>query len=253
MFSENKNTLDGSSLLKLFGGRKMKAFVISMIIILMVFCTACSKPNEHGLTPSPSTSNITQNQNEQALGLQDVPEQIIFYGIEEYNAFAASVEFDEPLFQTFIQSKSYDMNGICTKVDAVNALNVLNSMPFPIIEGFYVYMINLRFDTDSFYVFYKSTEDDTLHICFDMRISISDEGANSIELDSETIEIPIANDSEMRYLIRAKDNKDQFGIDYYYFSNIRSHWVRLITNMSEEQLLDVLQSCRITTIDKYEE
>lgn len=169
--------------------------------------------------------------------------------------FSESTELDESEFNEFIITNSYDMNGVETKQDVERVLEMIGSMPIPVIDGFVLKWLSVSLDVDTVYILYEDKGTEKTYLGFDMTVSESNENAEDIanRLNYETVILPLGTASQVSFLVRANDNKDESGENSYYFTNVRSHWVRLITTMSEEQLLNVLQSCRITTIDKYEE
>lgn len=210
---------------------------------MLVFTLACTKPAESSEAP-------TDAQTETFLDGEGVPEQVIFMSIEEYRDFAASVDLEDAEFQKFIRSKSYHLNGVSTKADAENVLTVMDSVPTPIIEGFAFWRSNLRFDLDTVVVFFN---DGDHYLGFDFTLTPSDETAeDKAGAFKDGAVIMDASDlPELKYLVRPNDNRDSSGVNSYYFANIRSHCVRLITNMPEEEFLNKLRGCRYTTFSEY--
>ena len=198
------------------------------------------------------TAATTEPPEETPPGGNDVPEQIFFNSIEEYREFAASLELDDAEFEKFIGSGHYSMNGVHTREEVIKALNALGSVPFPEIDGFVFDGLCMRYDLDTVVFDYVRDGETRQYLCFDINITCSDEDAESFANASncELINIPIGSDSELKYLLLAVKNDDS-NPNSYYFTNIRSHSIRLITNLPVEELLNVLNGCQYTTIDEY--
>ena len=223
----------------------MKRILLLVAAFMLVFALACTKPAESGETSANAQTDAFHEGDE-------VPEQVDFWGIEEYRDFAASVDLEDAEFQKFIRSKSYHLNGVSTKADAENVLTVMDSVPTPIIEGFAFWRSNLRFDLDTVVVFFN---DGDHYLGFDFTLTPSDETAeDKAGAFKDGAVIMDASDlPELKYLVRPNDNRDSSGVTSYYFTNIHSHCVRLITNLSEEELITTLRGCRYTTFSEYAE
>ncbi len=241
----------------------MKRFVlIGMAIMLLVFVYSCRMHSGSMVDSTDSPVNTSQVPLDTADPIDssiqwndDPPQKIIFCGLEAYHKFSESTELDESEFNEFIITNSYDMNGVETKQDVERVLEMIGSMPIPAIDGFVLEWLSVALDGDTVYFLYENKDTEKDRLGFEMTVFESSEDAENIanRLNYETLILPLGTDTEVSFLVRAIDNKDESGENSYYFTNVRSHWVRLITTMSEEQLLNVLQSCRITTINKYEE
>lgn len=183
----------------------------------------------------------------------DVPEQIIFTGFDDYCEFASAIKLEDKEFQEFLENNGYDMNGVNNKEDAIRVLNTLESMPFPLIKGYSIYRVALRFDLDNYYVLYRN-EEEGLYLGFDIRISNSEEDAIGLanELDCDTVEIPLKDSPEFGFLLRVISNDDS-NPNSYYFTNYKSHRIRLITNMEETVLVNLLRVCTFGSIGDYAE
>ena len=188
----------------------------------------------------------------------DAPEQIVFNSLDDYRAFAASIELDDEAFEEFISSNSYDMNGVNTKADAAKVLDALSSMPIPKIDGFKLIRINLKFDSDSVYILYKNESSDGVLIGFDMIITPSNESSEdrAKECSFETSALKVEDLQGLNYLLRPVDMESVSGNTNTsnYFTNILAHKARLVSvNMTEETLLSILSDCLYTTIGEYAE
>lgn len=188
----------------------------------------------------------------------DAPEQIVFNSLDDYRAFAASIELDDEAFEEFISSNSYDMNGVNTKADAAKVLDALSSMPIPKIDGFKLIRINLKFDSDSVYILYKNESSDGVLLGFEMIITPSNESSEdrANECSFETSALKVEDLQGLNYLLRPVDMESVSGNTNtsYYFTNILAHKARLVSvNMTEETLLSILSDCLYTTIGEYAE
>lgn len=246
----------------------MKKIFLIGIVIMLAFASACSKPAEDVInTGAPETNDVHTEENtfkptaatteppeETPPGGNDVPEQIFFNSIEEYREFAASLELDDAEFEKFIGSGHYSVNGVYTREDVIKALNALGSVPFPEIDGFVFDGLCMRYDLDTVVFDYVRDGETRQYLCFDINITCSYEDAESFANASncELINIPIGSDSELKYLLWAVKNDDS-NPNSYYFTNIRSHSIRLTTNLPVEELLNALNGCQYTTIDEYAE
>lgn len=233
---------------------------ILLLVLAIVFASsvACSK---HVEEMNMSTSQISETvQISQSTPIPtndftegfDVPEQIIFTDFKDYCELASAIKLEDKVFQEFLEKNNYDMNGINNKEDAIRVLNTLDSMPFPLIEGYSLERVALCLDLDNYYVLYKNEEG--LYLGFDIRISNTEEDAIVLanELDCETVEIPIIDSPEFDYLLRVNMD-DASNPNSYYFTNTRSHRIRLITNMEENALVDLLRFCEFGSIGDYAE
>lgn len=219
----------------------MKRIFLIGLITLLAFAFACGKPAEN----AAEQANISWN-------FSDPPEMVFFNSIEEYRKFAASLELSDTELRNFIDSSHYVVNGIQTKEDVKNVLNVMDSMPVPTIDGFDFDSASLRFDIGTFYILYKNNAAQSSYIGFNMSIAKS-KGDADLESDKklgQLVDIHTPKDSEFNYLVRA-DKNDIRNVNTYYFTNIRSHRIELITNLSGDDFLDALNNCQFTTMDEY--
>lgn len=237
----------------------MKRLVVLGLAILLASSAACSKHVDETNMSTPSTSESIQISQSTPVPMNDfteghdVPEQIIFTGFDDYCEFASAIKLEDKVFQEFLEKNNYDMNGVNNKEDAIRVLNTLDSMPFPLIEGYSLERVALCLDLDNYYVLYKN-EEEGLYLGFDIRISNTEEDAIVLanELDCETVEIPIIDSPEFDYLLRVNMD-DASNPNSYYFTNTRSHRIRLITNMEENALVDLLRVCTFGSIGDYAE
>ncbi len=211
-----------------------------------------SGSEHHAAVPTEQTASAPTEQTA-LLPTEDVPEQIIFTGFDDYCEFASAIKLEDKEFQEFLENNGYDMNGVNNKEDAIRVLNTLDSMPFPLIKGYSIYRVALCFDLDNYYVLYRN-EEEGLYLGFDIRISNSEEDAIGLanELDCDTVEIPLKDSPEFGFLLRVISN-DASNPNSYYFTNYKSHRIRLITNMEETVLVDLLRVCTFGSIGDYAE
>ena len=203
-------------------------------------------------TAEPPETTAAPYETAYAMPTQDTPMQVIFNGIEEYRDFAASPELDDDAFREFIESRSYDMNGVNTRQDVKNVLEVMDSVPMPQIAGFPFWRSNLRLDTGDVTIAFKAEGDERHYIGFNMSVSQSDETAEerAAEAGHGIEEVSVEGIPELRYLLRAESG-DPANPNSYYYTNIRSHRVTIVTDLAEEELLSILQGCRYTVISEY--
>ncbi len=183
------------------------------------------------------------------------PEQVVFNGIGEFRDFAVLTEKGGVEFSDLLRNKSYDMNGVSGRKDAERVLAAIDALPFPNIDGFVFDSSNLRFDDGSFHVHFKSGADDGRYIAFNIALESSDAEADKrteLRNGGKLADIPSLIGSELNYLIRSS-RKDERGINDYCITNIRSHRIDITTNLSEDELLNILENCSFTTMREYAE
>lgn len=180
------------------------------------------------------------------------PFVIEFHGIGEYRDFAASPELDDDDLLEFLGGSSYDMNGVNTRQEVNNVLAAMDSVPMPQIEGFPFWRSSLCFDADYIGLYFRSEEDERHYIGFIASISQSDETAEerAAEAGHGIEEVSVEGLPELKYLLRAESG-DPASPNSYYYTNIRSHRVTIVTDLAEEELLSILQGCRYTVISEY--
>ena len=180
------------------------------------------------------------------------PFVIEFHGIGEYRDFAALPELDDDDLLEFLGGSSYGMNGVNTRQDVKNVLEVMDSVPMPQIEGFPFWRSSLCFDADYIGLYFRSEGDERHYIGFIASISQSSETVEerAAEAGHGTEEVSVEGIPELRYLLRAESG-DPANPNSYYYTNIRSHRVTIVTDLAEEELLSILQGCRYTVISEY--
>ena len=245
----------------------MKRTVIIYILLMLSFVSACAKPMSGvdntaaaGKDAGSSTTETAQTEKntvaptENHLGEHSVSAHLVISGIEAYHEFVKAAELDDKAFQEYLDSHStYSMNGINAREDAIKAINALNSVPMPEIAGFDLELADLNYAYDNVSFWLKSNGVDGSLLTFDVKLPISDEDAQEIKdgYDRELVEIPVKDDyPELKYLLRVvlDDKPDSYS---YFNTNIHSHRVCFITNMKDDDFLNMLQSCRYTTISDY--
>ena len=238
----------------------MQKILLIAASLVLAFASACVKPtgniDEHSasLTDSAQLTDVSTVSDSNYSEMHNVPPpEIVFFSMGQFRDFAASIELDDIEFQKFLDShSSYGPNGVKTKSDAINVLNTLGSIPMPEVEAFPLKYVSLRFDLDRVYVLYK---DDQHALGFDITITPGEETAEDKagSLIDEAVIMDSSDLPELKYLVWVKDVRGSDGRSSYYFTNIRSHSVRLITTMPEEAFLNALRGCRYTTISEYAE
>ena len=232
-----------------------RIIIIGIAVTLMstLATLACRKPADVVDTPSLPTANPTVAPTEDHFKYGIPHERLILRSVEEYLLFASSVELDDAECEEFL-SKNFFASGIKTKADAIKALEDINALPFIPVDGFEMKSFEFDYSKKLFSVGFLDKADEDRVFGFQVAMTGSDAEAERKEAEQAggLIELPDTRSPELIYLSGGALNYPEFPNVSMFFTNIRSHKIRITTNnLSVKEAVDILANCEFTTMDEY--
>ena len=248
----------------------MKRIILIGTAAALLSTLACRKPAEVVETPSLPTADlgaVSQTDNPITAEPTAVPTAIhtpygapprhpIFYSAEEYLRLSAAIDLDDAECEEFLLNHFID-DGIFRKADAIKTLEIINSMPFPVADRLELISVELAYHHDSFDILYGIKGDEDGYLSFDIALSSSDAEADRKEAEQKhsLVELPETRSPELKYLARSwvgetGDPNYPYTIRNF-TTSIRSHKIKMQTNLSEKEVVDILANCEIITMDEF--
>ena len=248
----------------------MKRIIIIGTAVTILFTLACRKPVEVVETSSLPTNEPTasatplQTDNSGAANPTVAPtenqfrygephDRLILRSVEEYFLFASSIELDDAECEEFLY-KNFFASGIKTKADAIKALEDINALPFIPVDGFEMKSFEFDYSKNLFSVGFLDKADEDRVFGFQVAMTGSDAEAERKEAEQAggLIELPDTRSPELIYLSGGALNYPEYPNVSMFFTNIRSHKIRITTNnLSVKEAVDILANCEFTTMDEY--
>ena len=169
------------------------------------------------------------------------------------NIFASSIELDDAECEEFLY-KNFFASGIKTKADAIKALEDINALPFIPVDGFEMKCFEFDYSKNLFSVGFLDKADEDRVFGFQVAMTGSDAEAERKEAEQAggLIELTDTRSPELIYLSGGALNYPEYPNVSMFFTNIRSHKIRITTNnLSVKEAVDILANCEFTTMDEY--
>ena len=234
----------------------MKRIILIGTAVTLLSAIACRKPADVVDTPSLPTANPTVAPTEDHFKYGIPHDRLVLYNVEEYLLLASSVDLDDAECEEFL-SKNFFASGIETKADAIKALEDINSLPFIPIDGFEFKYFEFDYSKNCFFVRFRDKADEARFFGFEVALTSSDSEAERRELAQydSFVELPETRSPELKYLARSwvgetGDPNYPYTIRNF-TTSIRSHKIKMQTNLSEKEVVDILANCEFTTMDEY--
>ena len=251
----------------------MKKIILIGIVVTLLSALACRKPaevietsslptNEPTASATPLQTDNSGAANPTVMPMEDrfeygIPhDRLVLYNVEKYLLLASSIELDDAECEEFLY-KNFFASGIETKADAIKALEDINSLPFIPIDGFEFKYFEFDYSKNCFFVRFRDKADEARFFGFEVALTSSDSEAERRELAQydSFVELPETRSSELKYLARSwvgetGDPNYPYTIRNF-TTSIRSHKIKMQTNLSEKEVVDILANCEIITMDEY--
>ena len=188
--------------------------VLCITIVAMTACSLAGTPAAEQESNGVEKMDVFSSEDDTTVP-DEPPRTLIFNSLQECESFAQSVHFKTDAFVSYVEDNHLQMNGIQTKEDVAEVLDLLASLPIPSSESFRFVQMIIDLDRRTCFVLFNGESDERCSFLVDIdKINELNAQDQTKDISEQAQQIPIDGMEEMDHLYIVDDTSSNSQVSY---------------------------------------